>query len=61
MATSPRSVVASVVGWVIVAVVLFWAFGFVLGAIRFVVRAFALLIVLGILVVVYLRLRAPDD
>ena len=61
MATSPRSVAASVVGWVIAALVLFWALGFVLGTIRFVVRAFAWLIVLGILVVVYLRLRASDD
>ena len=61
MATSPRSVLASVIGWIIVAVLLFWALGFVLGTIRFLIRAFAGLIVLAILVVVYLRLRAPDD
>lgn len=61
MAASPRSVIASVVGWLIVALLVFWAFGFVLGTIRFLVRAFALLIVLAILVVLYLRLKAPDD
>ena len=61
MATSPRSTVASVIGWVIVALVVFWAVGFVLGTIRFLLRAFAWLIVVAVLVVVYLRLKAPDD
>ena len=61
MATSPRSVLASVIGWIIVAVLLFWALGFVLGTIRFLIRAFAGLIVLAILVALYFRLRAPDD
>jgi hypothetical protein len=53
-------VVATVIGWVIVALVLFWAVGFVLGTIRFLIRAFAWLIVVAILVVVYLRLKGSD-
>ncbi len=61
MAANPRSMIASVVGWIIVAVVLFWALGFVLGTIRFIIRAFAWVIVLAILIAVYLRLRAPGD
>jgi hypothetical protein len=61
MATAPRSMLASVVGWIIVAVVLFWALGFVLGTIRFLIRAFAWVIVLAILAAVYVKLKGPDD
>ena len=60
MAASPRSVVASAIGWLIVALVLFWALGFVIGTIRFLLRAALWLVVLAILVGVYIRLRADD-
>ena len=60
MAASPRSAVASVIGWLIVALVVFWALGFVIGTIRFLLRAALWLVVLAILVGVYVRLRADD-
>lgn len=60
MASGPRSVIASVVGWLIVAIVLFWALGFVIGTIRLLLRAAVWLIVLAVLVGVYVRLSADD-
>ncbi len=58
---SPRSTLASVIGWVIVAVILFWGFGLVIGWIRFVIRSMFWLVLIGVLVVIYLNLKAPDD
>ena len=57
---SPRSALASIIGWVIVALVIVWAFGMVIGWIAFVIRSFFWLVLIGLLVVAYLRLRAPD-
>lgn len=61
MAPSARKFLASLLGWVIVAVVLFWAFGFVIGWIRFVVRSLGWIVVLAVLVIAYLTLKSPDD
>lgn len=61
MAPSARRFLASLVGWVIVAVLLFWAFGFVIGWIRFVVRSLGWLVVLAVLAIAYLKLKSPDD
>lgn len=57
---SPRSALASAIGWVIVALVVVWAFGMVIGWIAFVLRSFVWIAVIGVLVVAYLRLKAPD-
>ena len=57
---SPRSALASVIGWVIVALLVVWAFGMVIGWIAFVIRSFFWLALIGLLVVAYLRLKAPD-
>lgn len=56
-----RSALATVVGWVIVAVVVYWFLGAVIGTIRFLVRFLAWIVVLGVLAVIYFRLRAPED
>ena len=58
---SPRSALASAIGWVIVALVVVWGFGMVVGWIAFVVRSFLWIVVIGVLVVAYLSLRAPPD
>jgi len=58
---SPRSALASAIGWVIVALVVVWAFGMVIGWIAFVLRSFVWIVVIGVLAVAYLRLKAPDD
>lgn len=58
--TSPRSALASAIGWVIVVLVVVWAFGMVIGWIAFVLRSLVWIAVIGVLVVAYLRLKAPD-
>ena len=58
---SPRSALASVVGWIIVALVVIWAFGMVIGWIAFVLRSFFWLVAIGVLVMAYLSLKAPPD
>ncbi|MFZ8998637.1 MAG: hypothetical protein ACO225_06040 [Ilumatobacteraceae bacterium] len=45
----------------IVALLLVWGFGLVIGWIRFVVRAFGWLLLLVVLLVVYLRLKSGGD
>lgn len=58
---SGRSALATVVGWAIVAVVVVLAFGFVVGAIRFLFRIGLIVIVLIGLLWAYLWLKAPPD
>lgn len=59
MATSPRSVLASTIGWIIVALVGIWLFGMVIGWITFVLRSIAWIFVIGLLVVAYLAVKGP--
>jgi hypothetical protein len=61
MSTKPRNVLASAIGWVIVALIVIWAFGMVIGWISFVIRSMAWLVVIVVLVVAYLTVKAPDD
>ena len=61
MASRPRSALASAIGWVIVALILIWAFGLVIGWIRFVLRSIAWLVVIVVLVVAYLAVKGPPD
>lgn len=59
--TRVRSALASVVGWVLVAVVLLWALRLVAGTVLWLVRSLLVAIVVVALVVAYLWLKAPDD
>lgn len=61
MARSPRSVLATVVGWVIVALVVYWLLGAVIGTVRLLVRFALWSVLLVALVVIYLELRSPED
>jgi hypothetical protein len=61
MASRPRSLLASAIGWLIVAMVVFWAFGLVIGWIGFVLRSFAWLVLIAVLVVAYLAAKGPPD
>ena len=54
-----RSVLATVVGYVIVALVAYWLFGALIGTIRWLVRAVLTIVVLGALATVYLKLKTP--
>ena len=58
---SPRSALASAIGWVLVALVVVWGFGMIVGWIAFVVRSFLWIVVIGVLLVAYLSLKAPPD
>lgn len=61
MATRPRSVLASAIGWIIVALVVIWLFGLVIGWIRFVLRSIVWFVLIGLLLAAYFAVRAPDD
>lgn len=58
--TSPKSILASIIGWVIVALVVFWLLGVVIGTIRFLVRLIVWIVLLGLLLTAYFKLRQPD-
>ena len=55
-----RSILASVIGWLIVIVVVWFLFGGIFGAIRFIIRMVVFLFVIGALLTVYFRLRDGD-
>ncbi len=62
MATSaPRNVLASIVGWLIVALIVWWFFGWIIGTIRFLLRMLFVVIVLGALLTLYFKLRGDPD
>ena len=52
---------ASAIGWIIVALIAIWLFGMVIGWIRFVLGSIAWFVLIGLLVAAYLAVRAPDD
>ena len=55
-----RSLLATVVGWLLVVLVVWLLFGWIVGAVRAIVRFAVVLVVLGVLAVIWLRLRADD-
>lgn len=61
MATKPRAALASAIGWIIVALILIWGFGLIIGWIGFVLRSMAGLIVIGVLVLAYFAVKGPPD
>ena len=52
-----RSLLASIVGWVLVAVVVYFFFGWIFGAIRVLLRFVVVLVVIGGLAALYFKLR----
>ncbi len=61
MSTRPRSILASAIGWIVVALIVIWLFGMVIGWITFVLRSVAWFVLIGLLLVAYFAVRAPDD
>jgi hypothetical protein len=55
-----RSILATVIGWLIVVVVVWFLFGGIFGAIRFIIRMMVFLFVVGALLTIYFRLRDGD-
>lgn len=61
MATTPgRSFLATAVGWLLVVLVVWFLFGWVVGAVRALVRFVVILVGLGALAAVWFRLRTDD-
>jgi hypothetical protein len=56
-----RSFLATIIGWVLTAIVVWIVLRFVLGAVGFVVRGVVLVVVIVGLLWAYLALKAPDD
>lgn len=59
--TRPRSLLASVIGWLIVAIVVYFLFGWIVGTVRVLLRFVLIVAVVVGLLWVYFRLRAGDD
>ena len=64
MSTEPsgaRSVLATIIGYVIVAIVVLFLFHFIIGTILWLFRTLVIVVVLLGLVTIYLRLKSPSD
>jgi hypothetical protein len=55
-----RSFLASVVGWIVVALIVYFFFGWILGTLRFVLRILVIVVVIGGLTRLYFKLRSDD-
>jgi hypothetical protein len=56
-----RSFLATIIGWVLTAIVVWFALRFILGTVGFVVRGVVLIVVIVGLLWAYLALKAPDE
>lgn len=56
-----RNTLASVVGYVIVALVALWVLRFALGTVFWLIRSVIAIMVLAGLITLYLKLKSPDD
>ncbi|MFT4659108.1 MAG: hypothetical protein ACJAXA_002433 [Candidatus Aldehydirespiratoraceae bacterium] len=55
-----RSFLASVVGWIVVALIVYFFFGWILGTLRFVLRILVIVVVIGGLARLYFKLRSDN-
>ena len=55
-----RGAGATIVGWLIVAVIVYFFFGFLIGTLRAIVRFGLVIIVIGVLATLYFKLRDDD-
>ena len=60
-ARSSRSVLKSIVGWVIVALVAIWLLDIVVGTVRVLARFVLWIVIIGLLVVAYFKLSDDDE
>lgn len=54
-----KSSLATIIGWVIVALIVFWAFGFIIGTLRWLLRSVLLFALLIGLLFAYFALKDP--
>ena len=58
---SSRSVLKSIVGWLIVAVVAFWLLDLVIGTVRVLARFVVWIVIIGLLVFAYFKLQDDEE
>ena len=58
---SSRSVLKSIVGWVIVALVAFWLLDLVIGTVRVLARFVVWIVIIGLLVFAYFKLQDDEE
>jgi hypothetical protein len=58
---SSRSVLKSIVGWLLVALVAIWLLDLVIGTVRVLVRLGLWIVIIGLLVFAYFKLSDDDD
>jgi hypothetical protein len=56
----PRSLLASIIGWLIVAVIVYFFFGWIFGAALVFLRFVMILVVIGALLALYFKVRGGD-
>ncbi|NKB42579.1 MAG: hypothetical protein GKR86_16355 [Ilumatobacter sp.] len=56
----PRSLLASIIGWLIVALIVYFFFGWIFGAVRVLLRFVAILVVIGALLWLYFKVRGDN-
>lgn len=56
-----RSLLATIIGWVLAAIVVWLALRLILGTVGFVVRGLVVIVVIAALLWAYLALKVPDD
>ena len=60
-ARSSRSVLKSIIGWVIVALVAIWLLDIVVGTVRVLARFVLWIVIIGLLVFAYFKLSDDDE
>jgi len=58
---SSRSVLKSIVGWLIVALVAFWLLDLVIGTVRVLARFVVWIVIIGLLVFAYFKLQEDEE
>ena len=56
----PRSLLASVIGWLIVALIVYFFFGWIFGAVRVLLRFVLILVAIGALLWLYFKVRGDE-
>ena len=60
MASQPKSLLATIVGWLIVALIVYWLIGIVVGTSVFLVRFVVWIAIIGLLIAAYFTLKSDD-
>jgi hypothetical protein len=60
-ARSSKSVLRSVVGWLLVAIIAIWLLDTIVGTVRVLARFVLWIVIIGLLVVAYFKLRDDDE